>query len=465
MNDYVITVNSTVDLPKEWLEERHIPVIPLKYTIDGENYKGMEGLSSKEFFQKLREGKMAVTSQVNPEEAKEALEAFLKEGKDILHLAFSSGLSGTYNSMRIAAEELEEEYPERKVIVIDTLCACLGEGLLLYYALKRKGEGKSIEEVAQWAEENKLHVCHNVAIDDLNHLQRGGRVSKTTAILGTMVQVKPIIHMDDKGLLQVIGKERGRKKALNKIVDMAVEQAKGWENDIIMITHGDCAEDAEYVAKLVRKKMGIENILVNNIYDLKYICVNSEADALLLENNLIKKYQPKYNILLKDDKSYPYIEYTRKPFPSLKVVRYLKVKKSKDKILFGPYVNVYAARRIVNLINRLYPLKKCEGMPKEVCLYYHIHECLGYCTKHVNSDDIINMENEIISFLRGNEDIIKNKLKEKINYYSENMNYEMALELKKELDYMNIVLEKQKVELTAKEDLDVINYAFINGFI
>ncbi len=265
MNDYVITVNSTVDLPKEWLEERHIPVIPLKYTIDGETYKGMEGLSSKEFFQKLREGKMAVTSQVNPEEAKEALEAFLKEGKDILHLAFSSGLSGTYNSMRIAAEELEEEYPERKVIVIDTLCACLGEGLLLYYALKRKGEGKTIEEVAQWAEENKLHVCHNVAIDDLNHLQRGGRVSKTTAILGTMVQVKPIIHMDDKGLLQVIGKERGRKKALNKIVDMAVEQAKGWENDIIMITHGDCAEDAEYVAELVRKKMGIENILVNNI--------------------------------------------------------------------------------------------------------------------------------------------------------------------------------------------------------
>lgn len=265
MNDYVITVNSTVDLPKEWLEERHIPVIPLKYTIDGETYKGMEGLSSKEFFQKLREGKMAVTSQVNPEEAKEALKAFLKEGKDILHLAFSSGLSGTYNSMRIAAEELEEEYPERKVIVIDTLCACLGEGLLLYYALKRKGEGKSIEEVAQWAEENKLHVCHNVAIDDLNHLQRGGRVSKTTAILGTMVQVKPIIHMDDKGLLQVIGKERGRKKALNKIVDMAVEQARGWENDIIMITHGDCAEDAEYVAELVRKKMGIENILVNNI--------------------------------------------------------------------------------------------------------------------------------------------------------------------------------------------------------
>lgn len=205
--------------------------------------------------------------------------------------------------------------------------------------------------------------------------------------------------------------------------------------------------------------------MISNIAYFKYIVTNTELESFILEINLIKKYNPKYNILLKDDKSYPYIEYTRKPFPSLKVVRYLKVKKSKDKILFGPYVNVYAARRIVNLINRLYPLKKCEGMPKEVCLYYHIHECLGYCTKHVNSEDIINMENEIISFLRGNEDIIKNKLKERINYYSENMNYEMALELKKELDYMNIVLEKQKVELTAKEDLDVINYAFINGFI
>ena len=154
--------------------------------------------------------------------------------------------------------------------------------------------------------------------------------------------------------------------------------------------------------------------MISNIAYFKYIVTNTELESFILEINLIKKYNPKYNILLKDDKSYPYIEYTRKPFPSLKVVRYLKVKKSKDKILFGPYVNAYAARRIVNLINRLYPLKKCEGMPKEVCLYYHIHECLGYCTKHVNSEDIINMENEIISFLRGNEDIIKNKLKEKI---------------------------------------------------
>ena len=267
MRDYVITVNSTVDLPIEWLEERNVKVIPLKYTIDNQTYTDMEGLSAKEFFAKLREGKMAETSQVNPEEARSYLEPFLKKGKDILHLGFSSALSGTLNSMRIAGEELSEQYPEAKIIIVDTLCACLGEGLLLHHVLKQKAAGKTIEEAAQWAEENKLHICHNVTVDDLNHLQRGGRVSKATAVLGTLVQIKPMIHMDDSGSLQVIGKERGRKKSLNKIVEIARQQIKGWEdkNDLLMITHGDCLEDAEYVAELVRKTLGIENILINNI--------------------------------------------------------------------------------------------------------------------------------------------------------------------------------------------------------
>lgn len=265
MRDFVITVNSTVDLPREWLEERNVPVIPLKYTIDGETYTDMYGLSAKEFFDRLRKGHMSVTSQVNPGEAEEMLEPFLKEGKDILHLGFSSGLSGTLNSMKIAGAELSEKYPEAEIVIIDTLSACLGEGILLYKALQLKEQGKTIHEIEQWVEENKLHVCHNVTVDDLNHLHRGGRISKTTAVLGTLVQIKPIIHMDDNGKLQVIGKERGRKKSLNRIVDMAAEQAEGWENDIIMITHGDCIEDAEYVAKLVREKMGIDRILINNI--------------------------------------------------------------------------------------------------------------------------------------------------------------------------------------------------------
>ena len=265
MSEYVITVNSTVDLPKEWLSERNVPVIPLKYTIEGNTYEDMNGLSSKEFFGKLREGKMAVTSQVNPDEAKTALEPYLREGKDILHLGFSSALSGTCNSMRIAAKELEEEYPDRKIIVIDTLCACLGEGLLLYYALKHRSEGSSIEETAKWVEENKLHICHNVTIDDLEHLYRGGRISRTVAVLGGMVKIKPMLHVDDQGALNVIGKERGRRKALGKIVETASKQAQGWENDIVMITHGDCREDADYVAGLVRQKLGVDNILINNI--------------------------------------------------------------------------------------------------------------------------------------------------------------------------------------------------------
>ena len=247
MREFVITVNSTVDLPKEWLKERNVPVLPLKYTIDGQTYQDMEGLSAKEFFQKLIEGHMSVTSQINPEEAREMMEPFLKEGKDLLHLAFSSGLSGTYNSMRIAAEELAEE------------------GLLLYKVLQLKDQGKTLEEIAEWVEANKLHICHNVTVDDLNHLHRGGRISKTAAVFGTLVQVKPIIHMDENGKLQVIGKERGRKRSLNKIVDMAVEQSEGWENDMVMITHGDCIEDAEYVAERVKEKLGNPEVLINNI--------------------------------------------------------------------------------------------------------------------------------------------------------------------------------------------------------
>ena len=265
MREFVITVNSTVDLPKEWLKERNVPVLPLKYTIDGQTYQDMEGLSAKEFFQKLREGHMSATSQINPEEAREMMEPFLKEGKDLLHLAFSSGLSGTYNSMRIAAEELAEDYPDAKIIVIDTLCACMGEGLLLYKVLQLKDQGKTLEEIAEWVEANKLHICHNVTVDDLNHLHRGGRISKTAAVFGTLVQVKPIIHMDENGKLQVIGKERGRKRSLNKIVDMAVEQSEGWENDMVMITHGDCIEDAEYVAERVKEKLGNPEVLINNI--------------------------------------------------------------------------------------------------------------------------------------------------------------------------------------------------------
>lgn len=205
--------------------------------------------------------------------------------------------------------------------------------------------------------------------------------------------------------------------------------------------------------------------LVSEIDDFEYIVTSTELESFILEINLIKKYDPKYNILLKDDKSYPYIEYTKKPYPTLKVVRYLNIKKKNNNNIFGPFVNAYAARRIVNLLNRLYPLKKCDGKPKEVCLYYHIGECLGYCSKKIDPDKVEIMEKEILSFLNGNDEIIVNKLMDSINRHSESMNYEAALELKNELDYIKVVLEKQKVELSDLVNRDILNYYFDNGFI
>lgn len=205
--------------------------------------------------------------------------------------------------------------------------------------------------------------------------------------------------------------------------------------------------------------------MVSEVVDFTYITTSTEQEAFILEINLIKQYDPKYNILLKDDKSYPYIEYISKPYPRVKVSRYLSVKKKDKKMLFGPYPNAYAARKIVNLINRLYPLKKCEGMPKNVCLYYHIGECLGYCEKHVDKDKLNKMEADILEFLRGNDKILIDKLVGKINMYSDSLNFENALELKKELDYIKIVLDKQKVELHDYVNRDVIGYYFDEGIV
>ncbi len=205
--------------------------------------------------------------------------------------------------------------------------------------------------------------------------------------------------------------------------------------------------------------------MVSEIADFSYIVANSEAEAFIMEINLIKQYDPKYNILLKDDKSYPYIEYISKPYPKLKVSRYLNIRRKDNKKLFGPYPNAYAARKIVNLLNRLYPLKKCDGKQKKVCLYYHIEECLGYCEKNINQEKLQNMEREILSFLKGNDKILTNKIKEKMNLYSENLNFEMALELKRELDYINVVLDKQKVELHDLVNRDLVGYFFDKGYL
>ena len=205
--------------------------------------------------------------------------------------------------------------------------------------------------------------------------------------------------------------------------------------------------------------------MVSEVADFTYITTTTEQEAFILEINLIKEYNPKYNILLKDDKSYPYIEYISKPFPKLKVSRYLSIKKKDKKLLFGPYPNAYAARKIVNLINRLYPLKKCEGMPKQVCLYYHIGECLGYCKNDIDEIKLANMEREILEFLKGNDKILIDKIMEKINIFSENLNFESALELKQELEYIKVILDKQKVELHDYVNRDALGYYLDEGIV
>lgn len=265
MKEFVIVTDSTTDLPKAYYEEKGVAVVSLSYIMDGVTYEDMNGLSGKEFFDKIREGTMPTTSQINPEQAKAALEPFVKEGKEVLYIGFTSGLSGSYNSVRIAAEELMEDYPDEKIVVIDSLCASMGEGLLLYKAVELKEQGKTLEEIAQWIEDNKLYICHDVTIDDLYHLHRGGRVSKTSAVVGTIIKIKPIIHVNDEGKLIVIGKERGRKKAMLSLIDRMEEKSKGFENNVVMIVHGDAQEDAEFLATEIRERFGIENIIINGI--------------------------------------------------------------------------------------------------------------------------------------------------------------------------------------------------------
>lgn len=211
-----------------------------------------------------------------------------------------------------------------------------------------------------------------------------------------------------------------------------------------------------------RIQTGKTLLLVNEIYDFEYIVTSTEIESLILEITLIKKYNPKYNILLKDDKTYPFIELTLNPYPSLKVVRNVKRKKKVNK-LFGPYPNVKAAKTTVEMLNRVYPLKKCNGMPKKECLYYHIGECLGYCiNKNVNTTEMVK---EIISFLNGNHEFITKRIKDEMNKASEKMNYEKALELREMLNDIEITLKKQKIDLNIKEDFDVVNYYNHNNYL
>ena len=205
-------------------------------------------------------------------------------------------------------------------------------------------------------------------------------------------------------------------------------------------------------------------VLVSNIVDFEYIITNSELEALLLEINLIKKHTPKYNVLQKDDKSYPYIELTNEKVPRLLIVRPNKLKNKNIK-LYGPYPNVTAARKTIELLNRLYPLRKCSNMGKKECLYYHIGECLGYCVKKVNEDEIKKITDEITSFLKGNDDVVLKKIDEEMNKCIEKLNFEKASELKELKEFINITLRNQLIDLNDFIDRDIFGYAVYKGYL
>lgn len=264
--EYVIMTDSSCDLPQELADQLGLEVLPLEVMADGKNYRNwLDGreIGFKEFYKLAREGKELKTSAVNTAAFEEKMEKLLEEGKDILYIGFSAGLSTTYNSGEAAARELREKYLDRKIYTVDTLAASLGQGMIIYYAAKKKEAGATIEEVRDFVENEKLHMCHWFTVDDLNYLKRGGRISAATAAVGTMLSIKPVMHMDNEGHLVAVGKARGRKAALCQLLDTMGELGEGLEGQTTFICHSDCMDDAQYVASQMKERFGVAQVNIN----------------------------------------------------------------------------------------------------------------------------------------------------------------------------------------------------------
>lgn len=268
MSDFVIMTDSSCDLPASLADEMELTVLPLYVDVDGQkytNYLDEREISFAEIYAKLRTKCPAKTSAVNMNDFMEPMENLLKDGKDILYIGFSSGLSGTYSAGALAAEELSEKYPRRKIYTVDSLCASLGQGLLIFHAWQEKKKGKSIEEVRDFVEDTKLHLCHWFTIDDLMFLKRGGRVSGTTAIVGSMLSIKPIMHVDNEGHLIKVSTARGRKASIKALADEAEKRGVDLSNQTVFISHGDCIEDANFLADIMRSRFNVKDVLVNYV--------------------------------------------------------------------------------------------------------------------------------------------------------------------------------------------------------
>lgn len=268
MSQYIVMTDSSCDLPAGLAAELELEVLPLSVLIDGKsyvNYLDERDITFADCYAALRAGKNATTSAVNVEAFVQAMEPHLQAGEDILYLGFSSALSGTYNAGAVAAQQLAEKYPERKLYAVDTLSASMGQGLLVYLTVQQKRSGATIEQARDYAEAQKLHLCHWFTVDDLNHLHRGGRVSATSAVLGTVLNIKPVLHMDNEGRLIFMEKVRGRRNSIKRMLEKMRETAIEPEKQIVFMSHGDCLEDAEYLAGRIREEWGVKDVVINYV--------------------------------------------------------------------------------------------------------------------------------------------------------------------------------------------------------
>jgi len=259
---YRIVTDTCCDFPEQMYEDLNLAVVPLTVNYRGESINAYTEDWLKDMFAGLRTGEAATTSAANPQDWQNVLAPILENGEDALVLAFSSGLSTTYQSAVIAAGELMETYPDRKIKVVDTLCASLGQGLFVYYACQKRDAGLSLEDLTQWCETNKYNLCHWFTVDDLHYLKRGGRISAATAVVGTMLQIKPVLHADDNGKLINMAKARGRKASIEALAKKMGELGIPGANDTVFICHGDCLEDAQYLEKIVKEQYGVKNVLI-----------------------------------------------------------------------------------------------------------------------------------------------------------------------------------------------------------
>lgn len=265
MADFVIVTDSSCDLSPEKCEELQVKVLQLDVLVDDEPPKLNSEIDSKEFYDKLRAGSMAKTSAVNIDTFLNTFRAIAEQGLDVLYLGFSSGLSNTYNAGAAALKELSEEFPERKLYAVDTKAASLGQGMLVYLAAMHKRSGEDIDEVRDYVTENVPYQCHWFTVDDLHFLKRGGRVSPTVAVVGSVLGIKPILHVDDEGHLISVSKVRGRKAAILKLAETLSKTAWDPVNTPVFISHGDCLEDAEFLAETLKKNNGVKDVYINPV--------------------------------------------------------------------------------------------------------------------------------------------------------------------------------------------------------